>query len=132
VEPSEAAYYPIPSGSALRMHELSPDVMAQDPSRRPTQQAVSLVFLSRAGPDSDIVDAATLYTIVKLATGQHRTEAHGFPSVAYCEAAAKKLREQEPLSSKTQIYCVKHEGIAVEPRRRLRKTASTSNFDFPF
>ena len=58
------------------------------------------------------MDAATLYTIVTLATGQHRTEAHGLPSLAFCEAAAKKQRERESLRSKTQIYCVKHAGVA--------------------
>ncbi len=76
------------------------------------------------------MDAATLYTIVKLASGQHRTEAHGFPSIAFCEAAAKKQREQERLSSKTQIYCVKHAGVA-EPQRRLRpRTTTAANFPF--
>ncbi len=75
------------------------------------------------------MDAATLYTIVALASGQHRTEACGFPSVAFCEAAAKKQREREPLSSKTQIYCVKHAGVA-EPRRRPRRTTTAANFAF--
>jgi hypothetical protein len=54
------------------------------------------------------MDAATLYTIVTLATGQHRANAQVFPTLAYCEAAAKRIREQESLSSKTLIYCVKH------------------------
>jgi hypothetical protein len=52
------------------------------------------------------MDAATLYTIVTLATGQHRTRTQEFPTLAHCDAAAKALRLQEPLNSKTEIYCV--------------------------
>ena len=76
------------------------------------------------------MDAATLYTIVTLASGEHRTEAHGFPSVAFCEAAAKKLLEQQSLSSKTQIYCVKHEGLAEARRRPRTRTTTAANFPF--
>jgi hypothetical protein len=65
------------------------------------------------------MDAATLYTIVTLASGQHRTEARGFPSLAFCHAAAKMQREQAPLRSKTQIYCVKLTRAA-EPKRWQR------------
>ena len=53
----------------------------------------------------------------RLVSGQHRTEAHGFPNVAYCEVAAKRQCEQQSLSSKTQFYCVKHEGVGVARRR---------------
>ena len=77
------------------------------------------------------MDAATLYTIVTLATGQHRTQTHGFPTIAFCETAAKKQRERESLSSKTQIYCVKHAGVA-EPRRAPRPRVATTAGDFPF
>jgi hypothetical protein len=77
------------------------------------------------------MDAATLYTIVTLATGGHRTEAHGLSSFAFCNAAAKKRRERESLSSKTQIYCVKHAGVA-EPRRAPRPRVATTAGDFPF
>jgi len=77
------------------------------------------------------MDAATLYTIVTLASGQHRTEARGFPSLGLCEAAGKKQRERESLRSKTQIYCVKHEGVA-ESRRAPRPRATTTAGDFPF
>ena len=76
------------------------------------------------------MDAATLYTIVTLASGEHRTEAHGFPSVAFCEAAAKKQREQQSLNSKTQIYCVKHEGVAEARRRPRTRTTTAANFPF--
>ena len=55
------------------------------------------------------MDAATLYTIVTLTSGEHRTSTRGFPSAVQCERAVKLLREQASLSSKTQIYCVKHE-----------------------
>lgn len=57
------------------------------------------------------MDAATLYAIVTLASGQHRTDTQVFPTLAHCEAAAKRLRDQQPLSSKTRIYCVKHERV---------------------
>jgi hypothetical protein len=76
------------------------------------------------------MDAATLYTIVTLASGEHRTEAHGFPSVAFCEAAAKRQREQQSLSSKTQIYCIKHEGVAEARRRPRTRTTTAANFPF--
>jgi hypothetical protein len=59
------------------------------------------------------MDAATLYTIVTLASGQHRTATQGFPTLALCHAAAKRVQEQEPLNSKTQTYCVGR-----VPRRR--------------
>jgi hypothetical protein len=76
------------------------------------------------------MDAATLYTIVTLASGQHRTEARDFPSLAFCAAAAKKRCEQQPLRSKMQIYCVKHAGIA-EPRHHPRpRTATAANVAF--
>ena len=55
------------------------------------------------------MDAATLYTIVTLTSGQHRTDTREFANAVQCEAAARLLRVQEPLRSKTQIYCVKHE-----------------------
>jgi len=76
------------------------------------------------------MDAATLYTIVALASGQHRTEARGFPSLAICEAAAKKQREQGPLLSKIQTYCVKRAGNAESRRRPRLRTTTASNFSF--
>ena len=74
------------------------------------------------------MDAATLYIIATLVSGQHRTETHAFPTIGLCEAAAKKQREHEPLRSKAQISCVKREGVA-EPKRRLRpRTTTAGNF----
>jgi hypothetical protein len=58
------------------------------------------------------MDAATLYTIITLASGEHRTSTRAFPSAAQCERAAKLLRMEASLSSKTQFYCVKHERAA--------------------
>ena len=55
------------------------------------------------------MDAATLYTIITLTSGQHRTTARGFPSAVQCDRAAELLHTQAPLNSKMQIYCVKHE-----------------------
>jgi hypothetical protein len=58
------------------------------------------------------MDTATLYTIVTLISGQHRTSTREFPSAAQCAQGAKLLRMEEPLNSKSQIYCIKHEGPA--------------------
>jgi len=58
------------------------------------------------------MDAATLYTIITLSSGEHRTSTRAFPSVAQCERAAKLLRMEASLISKTQFYCVKHERAA--------------------
>ena len=50
------------------------------------------------------MDAATLYTIVTLTSGQHRTNTREFPSTVQCEAAARLLRVQEPLRA-SAIFC---------------------------
>ncbi len=55
------------------------------------------------------MDVATLYTVITLASGQHRSTTREFPTLAHCEAAAKVLRKQTSLLAKTVIYCVKHE-----------------------
>jgi hypothetical protein len=54
------------------------------------------------------MDAATLYTIITLTSGEHRTSTRELASAAQCEQAAKLGRMQAPLSSKTQIYCIRH------------------------
>ncbi len=54
------------------------------------------------------MDAATLYSIVALTSGQHRTNTLEFQTMAQCSVAAKELGSREPLNSKTQIYCLKH------------------------
>jgi hypothetical protein len=54
------------------------------------------------------MDAATLYTIIALTSGQHPTNTLEFQTMAQCSVAAKELASREPLISKTQIYCVKH------------------------
>ncbi len=58
------------------------------------------------------MDAATLYAIITLASGEHRTSTRAFPSAAQCEQAAKLLTLEASLSSKKQFYCVKHEWAA--------------------
>ena len=58
------------------------------------------------------MDAATLYTIITLASGEHRTSTRSFQSAAQCEQAAKLLTLEASLSSKKQFYCVKHERAA--------------------
>jgi hypothetical protein len=54
------------------------------------------------------MDAATLYTIITLTSGEHRTSTREFPSLFQCEVTAKALRKRASLRSKTQIYCLKH------------------------
>ncbi len=58
------------------------------------------------------MDAATLYTIITLASGEHRTSTRAFANGAQCEHSAKLLTLEASLSSKKQFYCVKHERAA--------------------
>ena len=52
------------------------------------------------------MDAATLYTVIAVASGPKRMTTEQFPTMTICEKAAKKLRKQAPLSTAT-FYCVK-------------------------
>ncbi len=62
------------------------------------------------------MDAATLYTILTLSSGQKRTETQKFPTVAICEKAAQKLRKQ--VSIKDAIfYCVKRKADSDERKK---------------
>jgi tetratricopeptide (TPR) repeat protein len=60
---------------------------------------------------------ATLYKIITLASGEHRTSTNAFPSLAQCEAAVKFLHTRSPLRDKTLVYCVKHAGPTLHQRR---------------
>ncbi len=52
------------------------------------------------------MDAATLYTILTVASGAKRTETQKFPTVSMCEQAAQKLRQKTSMKEAI-FYCVK-------------------------
>ena len=52
------------------------------------------------------MDAATLYTVMAVASGPKRMTTEKFPTMTICEKAAEKLRKRAPLSTAT-FYCVK-------------------------
>ena len=60
------------------------------------------------------MDAATLYTVIAVASGPKRMTTERFPTMTICEKVAEKLRKRAPLSRAT-FYCVKRKGDA--PRR---------------
>jgi hypothetical protein len=53
------------------------------------------------------MDAATLYTVMAVASGPKRMTTEKFPTMAICERAAEKLRKKTPFSVKATYYCVK-------------------------
>jgi hypothetical protein len=53
-----------------------------------------------------MMDAATLYTVIAVASGPKRMTTEMFPTMSICEKAAEKLRKRTPLSGAT-FYCVK-------------------------
>ena len=53
------------------------------------------------------MDAATLYTVMAVASGPKRMSTEQFPTMAICERAADKLRKKTPFSVKATYYCVK-------------------------
>ncbi len=52
------------------------------------------------------MDAATLYTVIAVASGSKRMTTEKFPTMTICEKVAEKLRKRAPLSTAT-FYCVK-------------------------
>ena len=57
------------------------------------------------------MDAATLYTVIAVASGPKRMTTEKFPTMSICEKAAEKLRKRAPLRTAT-FYCVKRKGGA--------------------
>lgn len=53
------------------------------------------------------MDAATLYTVMAVASGPSRMTTEKFPTMAICERAAEKMRKKTPFSVKATYYCVK-------------------------
>ena len=64
------------------------------------------------------MDAATLYTVMAVASGPKRMSTEQFPTMAICERAADKLRKKTPFSVKATYYCVKRK---VDAPRRVAK-----------
>lgn len=52
------------------------------------------------------MDAATLYTVITVASGAKRMTTEKFPTVAICEQAAQKLRQKTSIKQAI-FYCVK-------------------------
>ena len=52
------------------------------------------------------MDAATLYSLITVASGPKRMTTQKFPTMAICEQAAQKLRKQTPMKDAI-FYCVK-------------------------
>jgi hypothetical protein len=53
------------------------------------------------------MDAATLYTVIAVASGPKRMTTERFPTMTICEKAAEKLRKATPFRVKATFYCVK-------------------------
>lgn len=68
------------------------------------------------------MDAATLYTVVAVASGPKRTTTEKFPTMAICKQAAEKLRKKTPFSVKATYYCVKRK---VDGPSRVAASART-------
>ena len=60
------------------------------------------------------MDAATLYTVIAVASGPKRMTTEKFPTMTICEKVAEKLRKRASLNTAT-FYCVKRKVDA--PRR---------------
>jgi len=68
------------------------------------------------------MDAATLYTVMAVASGPKRMSTEQFPTMSICERAADKLRKKTPFSVKATYYCVKRKvdgprRVAAPPRQ---------------
>jgi hypothetical protein len=61
------------------------------------------------------MDAATLYTVIAVASGPKRMTTEKFPTMTICEKAAEKLRKKTPFRVKATFYCVKRKADA--PKR---------------
>jgi hypothetical protein len=59
------------------------------------------------------MDAATLYAVMSVASGQRRMTTQKYPTMSICEQVAKKLRKKTSLREAT-YYCVKRDADADE------------------
>jgi hypothetical protein len=58
------------------------------------------------------MDAATLYTVIAVASGPKRMTTEKYPTMTICEKAAEKLRKKTPFRVKATFYCVKRKADA--------------------
>ena len=70
------------------------------------------------------MDAATLYAVMTVASGQKRMTTEKFPTVAICEQAAQKLR-QKTLIKDAIFYCVKRKPDSAE-RAAIKKAQAAA------
>jgi hypothetical protein len=59
------------------------------------------------------MDAATLYTVMTVASGAKQMTTQKFPTVAICEQAAQKLRKSASMKQAI-FYCVKRKPDSAE------------------
>jgi hypothetical protein len=75
------------------------------------------------------MDAATLYTVMAVASGPKRMTTEKFPTMTICEKAAEKLRKKTPFRVKATFYCVKRKVDAPKrlaaPKKGPTATAAT-------
>lgn len=74
------------------------------------------------------MDAATLYTVIAVASGPKRMTTERFPTMTICKRAADKLRKKTPFSVKATYYCVKRK---VDAPRRVAAPKTTPDVAQP-
>jgi len=79
-----------------------------EPSQEEPAQPVAIPPEVPAPEPRQGTTVATLYKIISLASGEHRTNTSEFSSLALCKAAVRLFRSQAPLRDKTRLYCIKH------------------------
>jgi hypothetical protein len=82
------------------------------------------------------MDAATLYTVIAVASGPKRMTTEQFPTMSICERAADKLRKKTPFSVKATYYCVKRKvdtprRYAAPPRKQTAPAAPQAPAGLP-
>jgi hypothetical protein len=70
------------------------------------------------------MDAATLYTIISVASGPRRTTTEKFPTMEICEKVADKLRKRTSIKEAV-FYCVKRKPDDSE-RAAARRAAAAA------
>jgi septal ring factor EnvC (AmiA/AmiB activator) len=68
------------------------------------------------------MDAATLYTVISVASGPKRVTTQKYPTMEVCEQIANELRKK--MSLKTSIYCVKRKPDSAERAAAAAATAA--------
>ncbi|MFA5898169.1 MAG: hypothetical protein WC829_03535 [Hyphomicrobium sp.] len=71
------------------------------------------------------MDAATLYIVMTVASGNKRMTTEKFPTIVLCEKAAQKLRQKTSMKE-TIFYCVKRKPDASERSAVARAAAAAA------